>query len=89
MQIKDIHYNAEFEEQFQRLPLNIRKKACKSEKILRQNPFHNSLRLHKLKGKLAGLWSVSVDKKDRIIFNRKTGNRWLNHTKNLVIFIAT
>jgi len=36
--------------------------------LFKENPFHLSLRLHKLKGKLEGLWSISIDMKHRIIF---------------------
>jgi len=68
MQIKEIHYNNQFEDQFLELPKTIQKKACKKEKIFKENPFHPSLRLHKLKGKLEGLWSISIDMKYRIIF---------------------
>ncbi|MBI2634886.1 type II toxin-antitoxin system mRNA interferase toxin, RelE/StbE family [Candidatus Peregrinibacteria bacterium] len=68
MKINEIHYNEDFEEQFLNLPKNIQKKACKTEGLFRQNPFHPSLRLHKLKGKLDGLWSISPDMKYRIIF---------------------
>ncbi|MFC1616235.1 type II toxin-antitoxin system YafQ family toxin [Patescibacteria group bacterium] len=75
MQKKEIHYNKKFEELFIALPKNIQKKACKTEKKFRDNPFHPSLRLHKLKGKLEGLWSISIDMKYRIIFkNMKDGN---------------
>lgn len=68
MQIKEIHYNEDFRKQFLNLPIIIQKKACEKEKLFRKNPFHPSLRLHKLKGKLDGLWSISVDMKYRIIF---------------------
>ena len=68
MQIKEIHYNNQFEQQFLSLPKAIQKKASKKEKIFRENPFHPSLRLHKLKGKLDGLWSISITMKHRIIF---------------------
>lgn len=68
MQIKEIHYNDEFAKQFSSLPKIIQKKTCKKEIIFRENPFHPSLRLHKLKGELDGLWSISVDMKHRIIF---------------------
>lgn len=72
MQIKEIHYNAQFEKQFLALTKAIQKKACKKELLFRKNPFHPSLRLHKLKGKLEGLWSISVDMKHRIIFKSLT-----------------
>lgn len=68
MQIKEIHYNDQFEEQFIGLSKNIQKKAINKEKLFRENPFHPSLRLHKLQGKLKGLWSISIDMKNRIIF---------------------
>ena len=67
MQAKEIHYNENFEQQFLALPKSVQKKACKCEKFFRENPFHPSLRLHKLKGKLDGLWSISIDMKYRII----------------------
>lgn len=68
MQIKEIHYNDQFEKQFLSLPKKIQKQALKKEQIFRDNPFHSSLRLHKLKGKLEGLWSISITMKHRIIF---------------------
>lgn len=68
MQVKAIHYNEDFKKQFSSLPRIIQKKACQKEQLFRENPFHPSLRLHKLKGKLDGLWSISIDMKYRIIF---------------------
>ena len=68
MQIKTIHFNKDFEKQFRRLPQKIQQKALKAEKLFRSNPFHPSLRLHKLDGKLKGLWSISLDIKYRIVF---------------------
>lgn len=68
MQVKAIHYNKDFETQFLAIPQIIQRKACKAEKLFRDNPFHPSIRLHKLKGKLNGLWSISIDRKYRIIF---------------------
>lgn len=68
MKIREIHYSETFERQFKVLPLEIKKKAVKKEAIFRENPFHPSLRLHKLKGKLDGLWSISIDRGYRIIF---------------------
>ena len=68
MKIREIRYDDEFENEFLSLPKTIQSKACKTERLLRTNPFHPSLRLHKLKGNLLGAWSVSVDRKHRIIF---------------------
>lgn len=68
MKIRLIHYNEDFAAQFKSLPQVIQKKALKTETFFRENPFHPSLRLHKLKGKLKKLWSISLDRKYRIIF---------------------
>ena len=37
--------------------------------LLEDNPHHSSLRLHKLKGKLDGLYGVSITMKYRIIID--------------------
>lgn len=68
MKVVKIHYDDDFEEQFLKLPKNIQKKAFKTEALFRQNAFHPSLRLHKLEGKLKEHWSISLDKKYRIMF---------------------
>ena len=68
MQVKSIHYNEDFNKQFHLLPKLIQRKAVKAEIYFRDNAFHPSLRLHKLEGKLKGLWSISMDMKYRIIF---------------------
>ncbi|MFH0820906.1 MAG: type II toxin-antitoxin system mRNA interferase toxin, RelE/StbE family [Candidatus Peregrinibacteria bacterium] len=81
MVIKAIHYDKTFEEQFLALPNKIQRKACKAEKLFRHNPFHPSLRLHKLEGKLKGLWSISIDKKYRIIFKVMDGG--------VILYIST
>jgi toxin HigB-1 len=67
MQVTMIHYNQDFAKQFRALPKLIQKKAVKAETLFRENPFHSSLHLHELEGKLRGLWSISIDMKYRII----------------------
>ena len=68
MQVKSIHTNKAFIKQFKALPKEIQVKAVKTEKLFRANPFHPSLRLHKLKGNLQHLWSLSINRKYRIMF---------------------
>ncbi|MCF7906039.1 type II toxin-antitoxin system mRNA interferase toxin, RelE/StbE family [Candidatus Gracilibacteria bacterium] len=68
MKIREIHVHKSFEKQFKALPAHIQQKAVKTDNLFRANPFHPSLRLHKLKGKLGGLWSISIDREYRIIF---------------------
>lgn len=68
MQIGDIYYDKQFVKLFRKLPRAIQTKAITTEKQFRANPLHPSLRLHKLKGRLDGFWSISITKQYRIIF---------------------
>jgi len=68
MEIREIHLGKNFEKQFQNLSKEIKLKAIKAEQVFKKNAFHPSLRLHKLSGKLKSLWSISIDRKYRIIF---------------------
>jgi addiction module RelE/StbE family toxin len=40
-------------------------------RLLATDPFHHSLKTHKLKGKLSGAWACSVEYDCRIVFNFK------------------
>ncbi|MBI3232204.1 MAG: type II toxin-antitoxin system mRNA interferase toxin, RelE/StbE family [Candidatus Doudnabacteria bacterium] len=71
MQIKSILYSSDFINQLKKLPENIKKLAVKKEALFKKNPLHPSLRLHGLKGKLSGLFSISLTLNYRIIFKRK------------------
>lgn len=64
----NIIYSNGFKERFIKLPRSIAELAIKKEELFRENPFHSSLRLHELRGRLKGLWSISVNMKCRIIF---------------------
>ena len=71
MIVKNIYYSSDFGKQFKKISPIIQKQAIKKEKIFRQNPLHPSLRLHSLKGKLQGFYSISITLNFRIIFTRK------------------
>ncbi|MCX7736421.1 MAG: plasmid stabilization protein [Candidatus Kapabacteria bacterium] len=45
---------------------DLRKQYQKCLELLESNPFHPSLNLHKLKGRLAGLFAVSINLAYRI-----------------------
>jgi mRNA-degrading endonuclease RelE of RelBE toxin-antitoxin system len=70
----------EFKKLYLALPVAIRKKAQKQEKIFCQNPFHPSLHIEKLEPKGRQLWSIRVDRAYRIVF------RFLDSQK--VIFLV-
>jgi addiction module RelE/StbE family toxin len=68
MKINNIHYSKHFVKQFALLPNYIQNKSLEKLEIFVKNPLHNSLRLHKLQGKLDGMRSISIDREYRIIF---------------------
>lgn len=63
-----IIYSPQFERAYKKLPLAVKKKAEKQEKLFRANPFDSRLKIHKLSGKLHEFWSFSIDYSYRIIF---------------------
>ena len=70
MVVGNILYHPKFVRDFKRLQTSDQQRAVKVERIFKTNPLHPSLRLHPLKGKLAGLFSISVTMHIRIIFKR-------------------
>ena len=70
MLVKEILYNPVFVRELKKLDAVTRAKVIRCEEFFRANPLHPSLRLHPLKGKLKGLWSISVTVSVRIIFQR-------------------
>lgn len=64
-----IIYTSDFEKRaakFLKKHPDIKELYTKTLKLLELNPFHNSLRMHKLEGKHAGLHSVSINMQYRI-----------------------
>tara|TARA_Y100000031_G_scaffold28013_1_gene30318 strand:+ start:194 stop:466 length:273 start_codon:yes stop_codon:yes gene_type:complete len=70
MNVGEILYSRKFVKELKRLPKKIVVVVVKKETIFRNNPLHSSLRLHELRGKFKGLWSISITSNYRIIFQR-------------------
>lgn len=70
MVVRDILYSSDFTKQFRKLSPPIQKLAIKKEKLFKDSPTHPGLRFHALKGKLDGLFSISITMNYRIIFKR-------------------
>lgn len=73
-----ILYHPNFSAAFRSLSLIVQEKAATKEELFRGDIFHPLLRTHKLKGRLVGLYSFSVDAQYRILFK---------FYKNSVIFL--
>ena len=73
MRIQRILLDENFSKEFLKLPLRIQRRAERARVLLLENAFHPSLRVHKLSGPLDGLWSVSVNRHYRILFEPLEG----------------
>jgi len=69
MQIRKIFYTKTFYQTLSLLAPRLEKKFYVKLKLFIQNPFHPSLRMHKLSGKLLWYRSISIDKSVRVIFD--------------------
>lgn len=68
MKIKNIYYSPSFAKSYKSLPAHVRKLAQNREAIFREDCFDPMLKTHKLKGKLEGYWSFSINYAHRILF---------------------
>ncbi|WP_414619119.1 type II toxin-antitoxin system YafQ family toxin [Calothrix sp. CCY 0018] len=69
--MKNLVWSAGFVRKFKRLAKKnpqLRIQIEKTLELLTEDPFNSSLRTHKLKGDLGGVWSCSVDYDNRILF---------------------
>lgn len=71
MIVKNILYGKKFVKELKKLPDEIIKIAIAKEELFKNNPLHSSLRLHELRGKFQGIWSISLTTNYRIIFERQ------------------
>jgi addiction module RelE/StbE family toxin len=69
--MKNLVWSPTFIRAFKRLVRKNPELRTQIEQVLQQlaeDPFHPSLRSHKLKGDLSGIWSCSIDYSNRILF---------------------
>ncbi len=75
-----VAYASTFFRQLKKLPLDLQEEAFEKEELFKKDPKNKLLKTHKLKGRLQGSYSFSVNYKTRIIFE------YLN--KDKVVFIS-
>jgi len=63
-----IYTTAHFRKKLKKIPVNIKKKMIRREKIFMANPFYPLLDTHKLHGKLKEEWSYLIDDSYRVKF---------------------
>ena len=67
----DIEISLDLDKELRRLKSKdgqLVKKIEKQLKLFQQNHLHPSLRTHKLSGNLDNMWSISIDKNQRMLF---------------------
>ncbi len=68
MKIKTVYYSTQFKKSLKKYAKGRKNLIKKRINLFLEDPFHPSLKTHKLKGKLKGLYSFSVDYNLRILF---------------------
>ena len=66
--IRQVSLTPHFERAFRKLPESLQRLATERDLLFRAHPFDPRLKTHALKGKLHGLWSYSVDRRHRVLF---------------------
>lgn len=61
-------YRPVFVRKYWRLPSSLREEVNEKIELFRKDPTHSFLKIHKLKGKLEGFLSFSVNYQYRVIF---------------------
>jgi len=63
-----IHYTSRFIRDLKKLSKDKQRLAVEREKMFKNDPFKNTLKTHKLTGKLKAYWAFSITHKDRVMF---------------------
>lgn len=68
MSAMNIVYTPIFIRQYKCLPTDLKEEVHEKIERFKKNPLDRSLKVHKLKGRLKGYWSFSVNYRFRIVF---------------------
>lgn len=75
MRIKELYYKPSFIRELKKLPLPLQIEAKEKIILFQKNSEHSFLKTHKLKGRLSGRYSFSVNYAYRIVFNYVPNNQ--------------
>lgn len=68
----EVSYTPAFIQELKKLPPALQDDAIERIELFKDRRTHSFLRVHKLRGKLQGRWSFSVDFRHRIVFTYLT-----------------
>ena len=63
-----VEFTAPFLRQLRKLDPDLQEEVADKVELFEQNPDYPALKVHKLKGRLKGRWSLSVNYKTRTVF---------------------
>lgn len=69
-----VFYKPTFIRQYKKLSSALQLEVKEKTELFRKDPKHSFLKTHKLKGKLKGFWSFSVNYEYRIVFQYESKN---------------
>lgn len=75
-----IRYKPSFVRDFKKLPIELQEEALEKIDLFKDVENHKKLKVHKLKGRLASIYSFSVIYSHRIVFSYES--------KDTVVFLA-
>lgn len=75
-----IRYKPSFVREFKKLPIELQEEALERIDLFKDAENHKKLKVHKLKGRLAGVYSFSVTYSHRIVFSYES--------KDAIVFLA-
>lgn len=76
----ELFYTSRFRREAKALPVILRRTVEDRLALFVREPFHPSLKTHKLSGKLKGFLAFSIDYRIRVIFEFPNKNRVLLHS---------
>jgi mRNA-degrading endonuclease YafQ of YafQ-DinJ toxin-antitoxin module len=79
----EIDYDPSFIRSYRKLSQNLRRRLAIREDLFRVDAFHPSLKTHKLKGAMSGLYSFSLDRRYRVVF------KFITEREALFIVVGT
>jgi len=80
----EISFSSSFKKTFKKIMQKkpyLEAKFWKKVEIFKNDPFNDTIKTHKLSGKLKDLWSFSIDYDNRVIFY------FADDSKNKVVFV--
>ena len=75
----DVSFAPQFRRQFKKITSKLQEETLEKIELFSNSDQHASLHVHKLKGKMEGRWSFSVNYRYRVVFT------WERHNESAIL----